>query len=287
MKTKLFLLIMALALFTFSSCTKNTNPIETKSAEIVDDDAVTDAAFDDVFNSVDIATTGLENSFGKGGDSKSLTLADSCPLVTVTSTNPEVWPKTITIDYGAGCTGTYGNVRKGKIIIVLTARRNVVNATRTVTFENYFFNEIKMEGTKEFKNLGFNTSQNLEFSVKLTAGKLTLPDGKTIERSFTHKNEWIAGMNTPRFIGDDEWLITGTATGKNIDDITYTNTIITALHKKMACRFIVSGTVKFERSGVEPVVLDYGTGECDAKATITRGDLTKEILLKFRHRLMQ
>lgn len=287
MKTKFFLMIVALALFAFSSCTKNTNPIEPVSAELVDDDAVTDVVFEDVFSSVDIATINLENSFGKSGDTKSLTLADSCPVITVTSRDPQVWPKTITIDYGAGCTGLYGNVRKGKIIIVLTARANVVNATRTVNFENYFFNEIKIEGTKEFKNLGLNTNQNLEFTAKLTGGKLTLPSLKTIERSFNHKREWIAGKNTPRYMGDDEWLITGTASGKNINGITYTNTILTALLRKTACNFLVSGTIKFERSGVEAVVLDYGTGECDAKATLTRGELTKEILLKFKHRLMQ
>ena len=82
--------------------------------------------------------------------------------------------------------------------------------------------------------MGYNSNQNPVFSVKLTGGKLTLPDGKTIERSFEHQREWIAGLLT-RNIWDDECLITGTANGKNINGVAYTNTIMTALHWKRAC----------------------------------------------------
>jgi hypothetical protein len=287
MKTKVFLMIMALAVFSFSSCNKDTNPIETVSEELVDDDAVTEVAFEDVFNTVDNATIILENflGLGKGDLESSVVVPDSCPTITVTGPVTGIWPKTITIDYGTGCTGFNDNTRKGKIIIAVSDRRYVLNSTRTVTFDNYYFNGIKMEGTKEFKNLGLNSNQNMVFSNKLTNGKLTLPDGKTIERSFEHQRAWIAGWNT-KSIWDDECLISGTATGKNINGITYTNTILSPLHWKRICPFLVSGTVKFVRSGVDPVVLDYGTGECDAKATLTRGDQTKEILLKNKHRLM-
>jgi len=45
----------------------------------------------------------------------------------------------------------------------------------------------------------------------------------------------------------------------------------------------VSGTKRFEVEGIEPFDLDYGDGECDAYATITRGDESREITLRFRH----
>jgi hypothetical protein len=243
-------------------------------------------AFDDVFNTVDNATIILENAMGKGDlKSGSISAADSCPVVTVSSTSAEVWPKTITVDYGAGCTGFYGSSRKGKIIITVSARRNVTGATRTVTFDNYYFNNIKVEGTKVATNLGPNASQNIEISVVLTGGKLTLPNEKTIERSFDHKREWIAGFATKN-IWDDQCLITGTATGKNIEGVSYTNTILSPLRWKRVCEFLVGGVIKFEREGAEAVELDYGQGECDALATLKRGDQTKEITLRHKHRLM-
>ncbi len=55
---------------------------------------------------------------------------------------------------------------------------------KTVTFENYYFNGIKVEGTKVIENMGYNNNLNLVFSVQLMNGKLTLPEGQTIERSF-------------------------------------------------------------------------------------------------------
>jgi hypothetical protein len=287
MKTKVFFIGTALALFTFFSCNKDSNPIEETSADLVDDDAVTQVAYEDVFNTVDNATITMENLMGtaKGYSQSAVVLADSCPSITITNPATGIFPKTITIDYGTGCTGFNGSTRSGKIIITVTDRRNVVNSTRTITFDNYYFNLIKIEGTKELKTIGLNENQNMVISDNLTGGKLTLPDGQTIERSYEHQREWVAGWGT-RNIWDDECLITGTAVGKGINGKAYTNTILTALHWKRVCEFIVSGTIKFERSGVDPVVLDYGTGECDNIATLTIGDQVKEIKLKHKHRLM-
>lgn len=285
MKTKIFLMIAALVMLSFSSCKKNSSFIEQASIDLADDDAVSDAVFEDIFNTADNATIILDQMI-KGGDSKSgIAVTDSCPTITVTPPATGTWPKVITVDFGTGCDGLNNNTRSGKIIIEVTGPRMEISSKRIVTFVNYFFNRIKVEGTKVFENMGYNNNKNLVFSIKLTGGKLTLPDGKFIERSFTHQREWTAGLLTKN-IWDDECLITGSAKGKNINGITYTNTIITALQWKRACSFIVGGVVKIERDGALPVEMNYGTGECDAKAVVTRGGESKEILLKNKHRSM-
>ncbi len=279
------MMITALAVLSFSSCKKDSSSavIDQTSLNLADDDAVTDVVFADVFNTADNATIILDQ-MGKSIDAKSLTvMTDSCPTITITRPTAALWPKIVTVDYGTSCTGINDNVRSGKIVIEVTGPRLQSGSKRTVTFVNYFFNGIKVEGTKVLENMGYNSNQNLVISVKLTGGILTLPDGKTIERTTDHQREWIAGLLT-KSIWDDEWLITGTSTGKNIDGVAYTNTIMTALHSTRACRFIVSGVVKIERTGKTPVVLDYGTGECDAKAVVTSGGVSKEILLKNKHR---
>jgi hypothetical protein len=285
MKTEVFLMTLSIALISLTSCNKETAPLDQASINLVDDDAVTDVAFEDVFNTVDNASIILENALGKGDLKSATVLADSCPVVTVDILAPGVWPKTITVNYGTSCVGFKGSTRSGKIIIVVSARRNVINSTRTVTFDNYYFNGIKIEGTKEFKNLGPNANQNMVISVKLTGGKLTLPDGKIIERAFEHQREWIHGWDT-KYIWDDECLVTGTATGKNINGIAYTNTITTPLHWVRDCEFLVSGIIIFERTGVVPVVLNYGDGECDNIAILKRGDQMRQIQLKHKQRLM-
>ena len=261
MKTKIFLLIVSLAIITLSSCKKET-VLDQASIDLADDDAVSSAIFDDVFNTIDYADIILDG-FQKGEASKSdydIMLSDSCPSVTITHPEDNLWPKTITIDYGSGCMGFYENTRAGMIIITITGPRMEVGSERSVTFEDYYINGIKVEGLYVLENMGYNNSQNLVISATLTNGKLTLPDSQAIERSFEHQKEWIAGL--------------------------YTRTITTALHWKRVCRFLVSGIISIERTGMEPFELDFGTGECDAVATVTMGDESKEITLGLRHRLM-
>lgn len=278
-------MIAALVMLSFFSCKKDTGNIEQATVDVADDDAVADVVFEDVINTADNATITLD-AIVKSFESKSETIVtDSCPSITITHLSDNVWPKLVTVDYGTSCTGINDNTRSGKILIEVTGPRLQIGSKRTVTFVDYYFNGIRVDGTKVLENMGYNNNQNLVISVKLTGGKLTMPDGKVIERSVDHQREWTAGLLT-RNIWDDECLITGTASGKNIDGIAYTNTIMTALHWTRACRFIVSGVVKIERDGVLPVEIDYGTGECDAKAVVTRGGESKEILLKNKPRNM-
>jgi hypothetical protein len=283
MKTKFFMMIAALFLLSFSSCKKQSFLPEQTNLDLADDDAVSEAVFEDIFNSIDIATAILDDAL-KNGDIKSLTLlGDSCPSITLTQPSEGIWPKTVTIDYGSGCTGFYENSRSGRIIIEVTGPRREEGSKRTVTFDNYYFNNIKVEGTKVYENLGLNSAGNFVIAVTLENGKLILPDGISIERTIDHQREWIAGFMTPdRW--DDECLISGTASGKNADRISYSSVITSPLHWKRVCQFIVSGIVTLTKEGSEPFKLDYGDGECDNKATVSRGNESKEILLHHRFR---
>ena len=267
------------------SCQKDKSTVEQASINIADDDAVSDAVFEDIFSTTDNAEIILDQ-FVKSGDSKSmLILTDSCPTITISHPEAGIWPKIVTVDFGSGCSGFYENTRSGRIIIGISGPRLEAGTKRTVTFEDYYFNGIRVEGTKVIENTGYNENENLVCSVTLTGGKLTLPDGKTIERSFQHQREWIAGFLT-RNIWDDECLITGTASGTTLEGVGYTNTITTALDWKRACFFIVSGVVKIEREGKPEVEINYGTGDCDAKAVVTREGESKEIILRHKIRTM-
>ena len=276
MKTKALILIMALLGFLATSCQK-TSPIEESTAEAADDATFSETIFDDVFATVEIATATAESML------KSSTVTDSCPVVTVTFPGQALWPRNVVVDYGEGCTGLNDVVRSGKIYITVTGPRREEGSMRTVTFDNYYCNDVKIEGTKVVENMGPNNAGNVVFSTVLTGGKVTLPDNKVIEREFDREREYVAGYNTLT-PWDDECMITGVAAGVNLNGLTYTHQITNALHWKAACRFIVSGTVGFEVEGLAPFVLDYGDGECDAVATLIRGDETREITLGFRHR---
>lgn len=285
MKTRIISFVSMFLMIFFTACDKDSALIEQASLDLADDDAVSDAVFEDVYSTADNASI-IVDYMTKGDESKSeFVLADSCPSITVSKPTAAAWPKVITVNYGSGCAGFYDATRKGKIIIEVTGPRIQAGSKRTVTFDNYYFNGIKVEGTKVIENMGQNNNGNTVFAVTLTGGRLTLENGKTIERTVQHQREWIAGYQTKN-IWDDECLVTGTASGKTLEGKTYSNTIVSALHWKRVCKFLVAGVVKIEKEGVEPFELNYGEGECDAKAVVSRGGESKEIILHNRHRLM-
>jgi len=267
---------MILLGFMVSSCQKS-NPLDESSVEAADDAMLAEAVFDDAFASLEIATVMAEDM------KKSGSVIDSCPLVTVTFPEQGPWPVNVVIDYGTGCEGQYDVVRSGKIILTLSAPRQETGSVRTLTFENYYVNGAKIEGTTVVTNTGLNNNSNVVFSVVLTGGKITFSDSKFIEREFERTREYTAGYLTWWTPWDDKCLITGVAAGTNLNGITYTALVKNSLEWQAACRFLVSGTIEFEVEGIEPFELDYGSGECDAIATLSRGDETKEITLRYRH----
>jgi hypothetical protein len=276
MKTKFVCFIMILLAFTVSSCQKST-PLENSTIEATDDAVLAEAVFDDSFASLEIATAIAEDM------KKSGSVVDSCPLLTVTFPEQGLWPMNLVIDYGTGCTGLNDVVRSGKIIITLSAPRTEVQSVRTMTFDNYYVNGAKVEGTTVVTNTGPNNNSNVVFSVVLTGGKITFSDGKFIVREFSRQREYIAGYLTWWNPWDDKCLITGVASGINLDGVTYTALVVNPLEWQAACRFLVSGTIGFEIDGIEPFKLDYGSGECDANATLSRGDESKDITLRYWH----
>lgn len=275
MKTKTLFLLAALLGFVVTSCQK-TKPLEESSLDAANDATYSETVYDDVFASLEIATLIAEKT------TKSGEVTDSCPVVTVTFPQGGSWPRNIVIDYGVSCTGLDGIIRSGKIIFSLSAPRRNTGSVRSVTFDNYYFNGVKIEGTTTVENIGPNNSQNVVFSVSLEGGRLTFANDSTIEREFDHEREYIAGYatNNP---WDDECLISGSTTGKTYSGRHFTLTTTSALHWEAVCRFLVSGTVRIELEGIEPFDLDYGDSECDAKAIISRGDDSKEITLGLRH----
>ena len=282
---KLFSLFALMVLLSVA-CSKKAEDLTTEDLNLADDEVVSEAMFDDIFASADQVVQMLDYA-GKGLETKGdalVVLADSCPLVTVDLSDQLV--KTITIDYGDGCAGANELVRSGKIIIVVSGPRRETGSSRTLTFDNFYFNGIKIEGTKVVENMGPNENENVVFKASLEGGKMIFPNDTVVEREFVRYHEWIAGWDT-RIIWDDECLITGDASGKNYRGHTYSNNIITALHWKRACRFIVSGLVEITRDDTDTILLDYGDGECDAKAVISRGDQEKEIILRIWHRKLR
>ena len=279
MKTRnLFYILAGSAIISLGviSCQKD----EAKSPAVIEakDDAIADELYDNVFTEVEEATASMEDAIY--GSSRKSASVETCRTITVDTPGDSItWPKTITVDFGDGCTAPNGRVRKGKIIIVVSNRITSPYYSRTITFENFYIDGFKVEGTKTIAKAGETDNGNPLFTITLANGKITSPEGKTVTRQFTHTREWVAGFNTPRIRLDDEYMITGSASGTDRNEVAYTRLIVLPLHVKHLCPWIVSGSIKITKTDKPEVILDYGNDVCDRIATITIGDKTSTIQL--------
>ncbi len=201
-----------------------------------------------------------------------------CYTVTISPLTPGVFPKTVTIDFGTGCTGKDGHTRRGKIISVYTGRLKNTGTTVTTTFDGFYVDSIEVEGTHTIQNK--STSSNLVFSMSLENGKLSTPSGDYIAVNRTHTWTQTAGDTTTP--ASDVFQITGSSNCTiQVSGITWqwSTLITTPLVREFSCRWIVSGQATITH-GTKTAVLDYGAGTCDNAATLTVGGKVYNITLR-------
>jgi hypothetical protein len=200
----------------------------------------------------------------------------SCATVTITPL--QGFPKTIVIDFGGGCTSPNGVIRSGKINVVLSDSLRIPGSTSVMTFDNYFVNGFKKEGTITWTNT--STATERSWTRVVTNGKITEPGGNYWLHSGTRHVVHIAGAQTPRYLLDDEFSITGNSTVTNSAGVSRTSTIQNALHKKVVCANIDMGTIRIDGPN-HFAILDFGNGVCDREATISiNGNPPRTILLR-------
>lgn len=294
-------LTVATASLILIGCQKNaelSNSVTTEELEQTittsEGDAEAEVLYDDVFDNVmgvddqvglgsGIGVFGSANGNGNIGDgiaSRTDSSGNRCFTVTITPLTPGVFPKTIVLDFGNGCTGQGGHTRKGKIITVYTGPMVAPGSKATTSFDNYYVDSNKIEGVHIIQNN--STSNNKIFTVRVENGKITKPSGNYT--AWNKNKTWtqIEGNGTPNFPVDDVFSITGSANGtikKGNDMVQWSSEIIQPVIRKFTCRWPVKGQVRMTRNS-KTSVLDYGNGVCDNKATITINGQTHQITLR-------
>lgn len=291
--TKSALAILLMGGLFFTSCKKE-NSQSTKVAEEATlqssiDDSEADGAYDEVFNTTmgigsetgeDLGWTAEVGVFGRMEGNGYAGRAESinrCFTVTVVPQTRGVFPKTVTIDFGAGCLGKDGKFRKGKIITVFTGPMRIGGSKATTTFDAYKVDSIAVEGTHEVSNN--STTSTSILTIRVLNGKLTWDSGRWVKWSNTRTVTQIEGNSTPFFPLDDIYQITGAGRGENSRGNSWAHEVIEPLVKKFTCRWISKGIVRI-RFNDTVGLLNYGNGDCNNKATITINGVTREITLR-------
>jgi hypothetical protein len=276
MKARLLVLATILSASMFYSCSKDDSPDNATPPEDLTAQELTaariqsDLVFDDV--SSEVLQVTLNGTTGAAS-----TTSAACATVTISPQDLTTWPKTITIDYGStGCTGINGWVRKGKISYTLTKLQRETGAVVNVSFDNFFVNGYKLEGSYSITNNG-STDANLNITTRLVNGKITYPDGKWYTRTSTINWQQVAGSATASVL-DDEFNVTGEAVIKSSANNELITSSKTPLLRKVTCGNFVSGQLNVAYNGIAGV-LDFGGGTCDKKATLSLGTRNYEVTL--------
>ncbi|MGQ0738627.1 MAG: hypothetical protein ACT4OJ_06160 [Bacteroidota bacterium] len=259
-------------------------------------DAEAESTFNELFDDV----MGVNNDVGVSGSGvfygrpDSLSPVPRCFSITITHPSNTLFPAVVIIDFGtAGCPGPDGRVRRGKIITEYTNRLTIPGAMATTTFQNFYVDAVHVEGTHKITNISGSpvppVSIARKYKVQVINGKLTHPNGNFLEWESTRTITQVDGLLTPDYAKDDAFKIEGSANGlvrRGNLLVRWESTITEPLLRRLTCRWIVRGRVRTVRANLpDPnnsrwvAELNFGTGACDNKATITINGRTRQITL--------
>ncbi len=277
-----------------TACKKSITNITTPSqdgaaATLSDSSTVADNAYNDVlinafFGYNDELTSGAVNKLHNGGTAVNSvnqvnTIPFSCAAYTV-ATDSGSYPKTLTLDFGAGCSGSIDSVfRKGKIIYVFSGPLLTPGTTVSANFDQYFVNGYGLQGSCSITNTS-SLANGVSFTLQVTNGIFTFPDLTNFHYSGNKTVQMTAGSNTPFNFADDVYAITGNSNFSASDGTSMVSTVTTPLVRSFICKYISAGVISFVYNQTINGTIDFGDGTCDNAATLVAGNITKQITLR-------
>lgn len=252
MKTKKILLGLGLALsmgVLYTGCDKS------KVDELTDTDTSSAQSNSESENAVSEVFKSLNDVGDENSD-----LRAKCYTVqidtTVGPTGP--WSKTVTINF-AGCPD-----KSGKLIAVFTGPWTATGTLVTLTGDALtVLGKSVVLGNATVLVKGPNSSSQPQWEIDFQNCSVAGQPFKSY-RLITQSK----GSTTLDHM-DDEFTIEGNSSGTSSKGITYTGTITSPLVISADCKYIKSGAIELTNSTGGKRSIDFGTGACDNKATVT------------------
>lgn len=291
---KLIALITVVSMISCKKDSSTSNSANTNAVTLSDSSTVADNSYADVLNNAFYGfadnstvwstsnlragkTTTFSTEHTEGVNSGNL----SCAIYTLNDTIPGEYPKTLTLDFGTGCTSADGVIRTGKLTYVYSGPLLFPGTTASVTFTNYTVNGYGIQGAYNITNTSSDTT-GISISTQVTNGIITYPDATNYHYSHNRTYTMIAGSSTVFDISDDVYSVTGNSSFSNSEGSSIVWTIASAspLIKAVSCHYISKGIVNFVYNQSVNGSIDFGNGTCDNAATITVGSISAPITLR-------
>lgn len=285
MKTKFLIIGTCIALSLFTSCNSDENTNDGTSKIITNDEIIAnskiDASIEDVTNIAEDQFNSQVNINSKPSGNVKHFLPE-CAVITTVLTNNTF---TKTVDFGVdGCTLDNGNIVKGKMVISFSNDFSASTQTISYTFEGFYHNGKLLQGSKSIVRTVKSTDLLAEAHPVLTAAidlTITFDDGSVYIRKGSLVKEMTAGYDTWFNWEDNVFVVTGSGTTTLPNGDTFSAEITTPLEFIASCRksFPVKGVVEITKNSALATI-DFGDGDCDTLASVTKDGVTEEVDLK-------
>lgn len=266
------LILIAAISFIFIKCKKNNNDQaelwSEKSTEVLSVTVLKDMeAFNFITDTI-YTSPNLSSSPG------------NCPFVTFFMTpDPDAHIRYITTyDWtDNGCVSPDGLLRKGKIIVSFSGKMNVPGSVALNSFQDFYSNNNRINGFQEIKCKTPDQVNHFPVFDVFSNIEIKYPDQVFVSKFKSTLNRTMIEGSTTTTKDDDVWSLTGSITGITVDDIEFNAIISKPLLKKNSCKWFDSGTIVITPLKGSQCTIDFGTGTCENKATITRDGKTIEV----------
>lgn len=200
--------------------------------------------------------------------------------------NQGQYPDSLVMNYGMGTQLSNGRVFSGEMIIHNTEESNGNSFMREITYNNFSVDSMMVSGKTIMEITGDNNSGKMHNITEDIW--LTMPDGTSVHRLSEVTRQWIEGEFTPLVQTDDMMQVTGyvvSTVNENGIESVYKKEIIEPLVKSSFCRYFTSGIIEITMNGNLTASLDYGNGECDYVAILSKvgGESAEIVLSEYDH----
>jgi hypothetical protein len=190
---------------------------------------------------------------------------------------------TKTITFSQECEGKRGQMRSGSMIISSSATRGEAGSFRQVTYDNFYLNGVKIEGTRRTEILSIDESGSRTMITTVTDGKMIYEDG-----TFKTKS---AAMTRYTHIENNEKqysTLSGRKSGVSTEGVEFTMEITTPIKFVYNCtpegqrrrgKVPVEG-IQVANDGDQTITTDFGDGTCDTLVEITKDGEVETVDLK-------
>jgi len=266
------------------SCKKTTTTPSTEidtDTSVAADNSLAEGIYNDVQNISDQASNGDLKFYSPlyNGDLQDVQTFEKISCATITHDSLST-PRTLVIDFGSiNCLCQDGNNRRGKINISYIGKYRESGSVHTISFTDYFVNDNQVIGSKSVTNNGLNANGHTTFTIAVDGQIIKANSAGTLTWKSNRTREWLVGEDTKTWV-DDVYSITGSTSGSNSNGNSFTSLITTPLHRALNCHWFDAGVVDVNQTGKVLKTINYGSGSCDANATVTILGKTYPITLK-------